>query len=238
MPKNQCYNCHKELENKETTREHIPARNLFAGYDEKYKVNRITVSACAECNGKYSPTDEEFRNMIGIISKRLENKTITEKSVRSLQRKDPQQDRLYYNGFNKVSGVKFGENTIEDFHKKNFKGLFLYQYGKVLPDNYELLVHIDENDWSTPTQAIIGYLTVNFIRKVSGHSDIFHYVIQPFRDKLNNPQKGDLIPDENEPAFIGLLTYNETHTAMIIALDQELMNKKREERQKEQSGNA
>ncbi len=41
-----CYNCGKELENKDVTREHIPSRNLFEGYDEKFKVNRITVSVC------------------------------------------------------------------------------------------------------------------------------------------------------------------------------------------------
>ena len=37
MPKQICYNCGIELENKDVTREHIPARNLFEGYDEKYK---------------------------------------------------------------------------------------------------------------------------------------------------------------------------------------------------------
>jgi len=67
MGNNICYNCGKELEKKDVTREHIPSKNLFEGYDEKFKVNRITVSACYECNNKYSPTDEQFRNMIGII---------------------------------------------------------------------------------------------------------------------------------------------------------------------------
>ena len=35
--KQMCYNCLKEYDNAEITREHIPAKNLFEGYDEKYK---------------------------------------------------------------------------------------------------------------------------------------------------------------------------------------------------------
>lgn len=64
MPKQICYNCGIELEDKDVTREHIPARNLFEGYDEKYKVNRLTVPACLKCNGQYSPTDEEFSSYV------------------------------------------------------------------------------------------------------------------------------------------------------------------------------
>ncbi len=34
MPKQSCYNCGIEIEGKEVSQEHIPARNLFEGYDE------------------------------------------------------------------------------------------------------------------------------------------------------------------------------------------------------------
>ena len=52
--KERCYNCGKILKPNEITREHIPARNLFEGYDEQYKVQRITVKACRKCNQEYS----------------------------------------------------------------------------------------------------------------------------------------------------------------------------------------
>jgi hypothetical protein len=107
MTKQKCYNCGIVLEEKDITREHIPAKNLFEGYDEKYKVNRITVPACSKCNGQYSPSDEEFRNMIGIIAKKKANRKITEKSVRSILRNDFNGQRLAIDGFGKVSGVIF-----------------------------------------------------------------------------------------------------------------------------------
>lgn len=107
-----CYNCGIGLDKTTETKEHIPARSLFEGYDEKYKVNRITVSACKECNGKYSPTDEEFRNMMGLISKKTEDKKITEKSVRSVLRKDKKLERLHFDSLGKVSGITFSQGTI------------------------------------------------------------------------------------------------------------------------------
>ena len=55
-----CYNCFKPIKEGEKTREHIPAKTLFEGYDDKYKVNRITVPACYECNQGYSPTSPQY----------------------------------------------------------------------------------------------------------------------------------------------------------------------------------
>jgi hypothetical protein len=218
MPKQICYNCGIELDEKDVTREHIPAKNLFEGYDEKYKVNRITVPACLTCNGQYSPTDEEFRNMIGIIAKNKANNKIIDKSVRSILRKDSTKQRLAFDGFGKVSGVSFNEIPIENYHKKNFKGLFYYQYGKILPDGYELFVNINENDWSETTLWILGYLKQLFQRKYSGHPDIMEYVIQPFRQNNENPQKHDLKPTENENIFFGYMDYNKEHSALVIAV--------------------
>lgn len=125
LSKQICYNCGKEFDIKHITKEHIPARNLFEGYDEKYKVNRITVPACSECNGKYSPTDEEFRNMIGVIAKREENQKIAEKTVKSILRKETGKQRLSINDLGKVSGVSFGQIPIENFHKKILKDYFI-----------------------------------------------------------------------------------------------------------------
>lgn len=225
-----CYNCRNEIETKDITKEHIPARNLFEGYDEKYKVNRITVPACSKCNGKYSPTDEEFRNMIGVIAKRKENQKITEKAVKSILRKESGKQRLSISDLGKISGVSFGQTPIEDFHKKNFKGLFYHQYGTVIPDNYELYVNIDENDWSNVTLGMLGYLKDLFTWNHSGHPDILSYVIQPFRIGISNPSKKDLTPQKNENIFVGYLDYNNEHAALVIAVRKAYIERLRKER--------
>jgi hypothetical protein len=227
-----CYNCLKELDKFEVTREHIPAKNLFEGYDETYKVNRITVSACAECNGKYSPTDEEFRNMIGIISKKKENNKITEKSVKSILRKDTTHERLVSNGFGKVSGVVFNQTPIEDFHKKNFKGLYYYQYGKPLSNDYELFVNIDESDYSDFTLGVLGYLKDMFNWKCSGHPDILSYCIQPFRLGITNPSKADLPLLTSDNIIVGVLKYNQEHAALVIAVKKSYLDGIAEKRNK------
>jgi len=36
-----CYNCGDEFPEENLTREHIPAQNLFVGYADEYKVNRM-----------------------------------------------------------------------------------------------------------------------------------------------------------------------------------------------------
>lgn len=225
MVKTNCYNCGIEIESNEATAEHIPAKNLFTGYDNKYKVNLITVHACSKCNGGYSPTDEEFRNMIGVISKHKENNKITEKSIRSILRKDKQLTRLDFNRLNKVSGVTFSKGTIEEFHKKNFKGLFKHQYDKILSDNYELWVNIDENDWSNLSLGILGFLKM-FDWKHSGHPDIFTYKLQPFRVDIENLTKQDLKQEINEPYFVCLMEYNREHIALVVAFNKDKMWKK------------
>lgn len=213
-----CYNCRKEFNAKDMTKEHIPAKNLFEGYSEKYKVNRITVPAYSECNGKYSPTDEEFRNMIGIIAKRKENNDIAEKAVKSILRKETGMQRLTVDNLGKVSGVSFDQTPIEDFHKKNFKGLFYHQYGTILPKDYELYVNIDEKDWSDFTLGMLGYLKELFTWKHSGHPDILSYVIEPFRIGISNPSKKDLMPQKDENIFVGFLEYNKEHAALVIVV--------------------
>lgn len=217
-----CYNCGTILSKKTKTKEHIPAKTLFEGYDEKYKVNRITVPACFTCNNAYSPTDKEFRDMIGIIAKRKENNTITDKSVKSILTKDPENTRLRFDQLGKVTGVIFGQQPIEDFHKKNFKGIFYYQYGFPLPENYELLVNIDEKDYSEFTLTVIAYL-ITFNWKYSGHKDILSYCLQPLRPELLKTDKKDLLLMENENVFVGALKYNGEHAALVYAIRKEYL---------------
>jgi len=218
-PEERCYNCGDVIIKKEITREHIPAKNLFEGYDVKYKVQRITVSSCLKCNHQYSPTDEDFRNMIGTIAKRKENNEIANKAQRSLLRKDPARESFTLDSLGKVSGIRLNQITVEDYHKKNFKGLFLHQYGKVFDDKkYAVYVNIDESDWSLPTLGILGYLKDLFVRKVSGHEDILNYSIQPFHLGITNSEKNDLVPNENENIYVGYFDYVKEHAALVIVV--------------------
>lgn len=214
-----CYNCGNPIDEKELTKEHVPAKNLFEGYDEKYKVNRITVAACLKCNGEYSPTDEDFRNMIGAIAKRKENNAIAEKTKRSLLRKDPQKQTFSIDNIGKISGITLNEITVEQYHKKNFKALFFDKYGRAIDENeYDIFVNIDENDWSHATLGILGYLKDLFKRFKSGHEDILNYSLQPFRLGVTNPSQDDLQPDENENMFVGFFEYNKEHASLVIAV--------------------
>lgn len=63
-----CYNCGNEFPEENITREHIPAQNLFVGYGNEYKVNRLVVPACFDCNNQYSQIDQEIRDAIGIMN--------------------------------------------------------------------------------------------------------------------------------------------------------------------------
>jgi hypothetical protein len=55
--------------------------------------------------------------------------------MKSISRKDSAHERLHINHFEQVSGVVFQQTPIEDFYKKNFKGLYHYQYGEQLVDS-------------------------------------------------------------------------------------------------------
>lgn len=220
-----CYNCGKELNKGDETREHIPAKTLFEGYDKKYKEKRIIVPACFECNNKYSLTDEEFRNLVGVIAKRKENHPITDKAIRSILRKDSSFSRLQFNQFGQVSNVEFCEQQIKEFHIKNFKGLFYYQYGYPLPKNYELYVNIDEEDYSEPTLSIIRYLEEFFESKYSGHPDILSYCIQPLRLDIQKSDRSNLELRKGEDIIVGILSYNREHAALVYAIKKEFLEK-------------
>ena len=218
--KQQCYNCGVDLTKETATREHIPAKCLFEGFADTHKVNRLTVPACRECNNKCSDADEEFRNMIGILSKNPANDGITQKAIKSIERKYlSAPEKFFINSMNRPIPVEIDRDKIEAFNKKNFKGLFYYKYGFPLPANYELLVHIDETDWSNSLLQIIGYLVNNFNWKHSGHEDIFKYIIQPFCEGWRGGvNKDDIIIQQDEHYFMAAMLYNQIYGAMVFAV--------------------
>lgn len=210
-----CYNCEIELNKSNRTKEHIPSQNLFVGYSIDTKKNRITVPACNKCNGKFTKIDEEFRNFIGVINKHPDNKGIVEKTERGFY--------MIRNNIQRVvridehrTGVKFDKNLINDYHIKNFKGIFYKQYNKPII-GYTILPTWDESDKSKRAQKLISYLTQNFEWKVSGNEKIFRYIIQPFRENYKNSSKKDIKLIEEEQYIMSIMEYNKQHAVLVFA---------------------
>lgn len=212
-----CYNCGLEVTRKNRSKEHIPAQALFVGYPYTYKINRITITGCMDCNNFYSSVDEEFRNLIGIINNSPERETITKKSIWSNFQFWKKQNRLMFDNDGRVGGVIFDANQIELFHKKNFKGIFYKEYGYPISNDFDILVDINEGDWSDGLMSSIGYLQDHFNWKISGHKDIFQYIIQPFRDNLPNGIQTNIKPNVTDTHFLALMKYNQSHDAFVGA---------------------
>ncbi|HWY10443.1 MAG TPA: hypothetical protein VN026_03905 [Bacteroidia bacterium] len=211
-----CYNCGIPLTKKTNNGEHVPPKNLFEGRGPEYKINRKKIPACYDCNNKYSLTDEEFRNLIGVINKHPDLSALTENAVKSMNMGAAKKSRMLYDESGNVKGVAFDLNEIKKFHIKNFKGVFFIQYGYPIPDSYRILVDIKENEVTDGHLRIINYAKDNFTWKYSGHPDIFSYIIQPFRPRAKLDSK-DIIPESSEKYFVCLLRYNKSHTALVLA---------------------
>jgi hypothetical protein len=212
-----CYNCGLDVTRKNQSKEHIPAQALFTGYPYTYKIKRISVTSCKACNNYYSSVDEEFRNLIGVINNSPERETITKKSIWSNFQFWKKQNRLRFDTNGRVSGVEFDTNQIELFHKKNFKGIFYKEYGYPISNDFDIVVDINEGDWRNGLLSSIGYLQDHFNWKISGHKDIFHYIIQPFRENLSNGIQKDIKPSETDSHFLALLKYNQSYVAFVGA---------------------
>ncbi len=210
-----CYNCSKPLSADEIHVEHIPARNLFDGFPNEYKQDRITVHACLDCNKSYMVVDEEFRNFIGVINKRPEATSLVEKTARSIERLFSKKARVIYNEEQKPLGVRFDRTQIDAYHVKNFKGVFYYNYKMPLPEGYKIVVHSDETKKSQAGIRLLDYLQNNFKMKVSGHENVFRYIIQPFRPG-SNFDGSDIAINANDQ-IIALLSYTKNHAALVVA---------------------
>ncbi|WP_313032285.1 hypothetical protein [Soonwooa sp.] len=175
-----CYNCGIELTAENKTREHIPAKNLFNGYSDEFKLNRIVVPACFGCNNQYSQIDQEIRDVIGVLNDDNElQKEVTRQAVKSIMRKSNWVNRVNM-GEEELQNisVNFKYNDLRELHLKNFKGVFFYDYKFPLPQNFSLEI-IAEGDEEDPKLVEIKKMIQNYLKtkdwKVSGHEDVFKY---------------------------------------------------------------
>ncbi|WKV12187.1 hypothetical protein [Marivirga harenae] len=199
---------------KSEIKEHIPAQNLFAGYSSEYKNNRIVVPSCKDCNNGTSDIDEEFRNFIGVMSNSEELDQISKNTTKSMITLKKEFERLTLDENGNIIGVKFNDRQIKDNHCKIFKGLYYHQYSQPLPQDYKVEATFDPTEY---TQMCVHYLQGNFKWDHSGHPEVFKYIIQPFRENLNNPEKKNLQMSSEDSVIVGLLVYNVHHACIVLA---------------------
>ena len=216
-----CFNCTKPISRKDGTEttEHIPARSLFAGFSDEYKINRITVPCCYQCNNESSKAlDEEFRNMIGAITNQPDLTHVVQNAVKSMFVHRKQFERLPLDQNGRLAGlVSFNNHALIDYQVKIFKGLFYHQYKRPLPLDYDVSVDSNHDGKNLSGPFIRNYLLKYFEYKHSGHPQIFKYILQPFREGFSQTVKNDLIPTSDDRHYVGLLVFNQTFASVLYA---------------------
>jgi hypothetical protein len=224
-----CYDCGKPLTKENITVEHVPAKNLYEGFNDDYKKNRITVLACYDCNQKYSKIDQEIRDALAIKNESTEEKQdLTGKGVRSILRRSNWKDRTHYDINGQVTAVDFSYKVLQKIHIKNFKALFFRKYGFPVPDNFEIniIADGDESDLNKMEAASIihDYLSQNSNFEISGHPDIFKFVIKdltPIDGSQEIYESGDF---DKLYAVGGLMVYHDQMAAVVVASNQKHKN--------------
>lgn len=215
-----CYNCGIELNETNATVEHVPAKALYEGLDDKFRNNRITVPACHKCNHQYSKIDQEIRDALAIRKETKDNQEkFIGKGVRSILRRQNWKERVHLNEKGEVIAVNFSYSDLRQIHIKNFKALFLRKYGFPIPSNFEIEIIADgDEDKIDRAQTLYHYLIAdNVVFEVSGHSEIFKFIIKditPDTAKNNIYESGDF---DKLVAVVGLLVYHDDLGVIIVA---------------------
>ena len=227
MNKCLCYNCGKILGIEDVTVEHIPAKNLYEGYSEEYKQNRITVPACLECNNFYSKIDQEIRDVLAVINDDINQKTsLTQKGIRSIMRKSNWKDRTFIDEKGNVVAVNFSYQDLKQIHIKNFKGLFLKKYGFPLPNDFKIdIITVGDEDKLQSVEEMSHYLRINKSFECSGHPDVFKFIISDITpDEITNAlyESRDF---DKLIAIIGLFIYHNSLEVFIMAMKEKYIDK-------------
>jgi hypothetical protein len=218
MPKI-CYNCGIALTADNSTVEHVPAKNLYEGFDIEFKVNRITVPACVICNNLYSKIDQEIRDALAVKNDDpQQRKDLTNKGVRSILRRANWTDRTHFNSNGQVIAVNFSYSDLRKIHIKNFKALFFRKYGFPVPGNFEIDIIADGDDSRIETaQLIHDYLCVDREFEFSGHPAIFKFIVKdmtPDKEMDTVYESGDFY---KLIIVAALLIYHDNMGAVVVA---------------------
>ena len=172
-----CYNCGCELNSTNSTVEHIPAKNLFKGFKKDIRKPLITVPACFNCNQLYSKTDQHIRDMLAVDNEDCEKLEFTEKGFRSVMKHS--KGRVLVNSVTNDIGVTFSYEELKQLHIKNFKGIFFKEYNFPIPENFDIDIIADDEEQNIAFgKRFYDYLIEDKRWQVSGHEDIFKYIIK------------------------------------------------------------
>lgn len=224
--KNICYNCGDPIDEDDKTKEHVPAKNLYQGFGEEYKINLITVPACSKCNNIYSKIDQELRDALAVINDDVEaKKELTSKGVRSILRRSNWKDRTHFNHEGKVIAVNFNYEELQQLHIKNFKALFFLKYAFPVPEDFEIAIIADGDTEKIESAGILyNYLFKEKEFKHSGHPEIFKYILKDIT--LGNNEDEELYESEDFDQLIAIaaiLIYHNEICAIVLAGKEEFI---------------
>lgn len=222
-----CYDCGCELNSSNRTKEHVPAQNLYEGFSDEFKNQRITVPACATCNGKYSKIDQEIRDLIAVKNDSEKEKIeFAGKGLRSILRRKNWKDRVYTDINGNAKGVSFDYNQLCELHIKNFKALFYRKYGFPLPKEYKISIgtegdELDEK-WLKTIQCMHDYIRTDKEWEVSGSAEVFKFIL---KDITLEPEKGYYESGDFDKliAVGGVLVYHDQIVAVVLAGKRDLL---------------
>lgn len=236
MEKIQCYNCGNYFDRKAITREHVPAQNMFNGYSEEYKKDRITVPGCSDCNGQYSKIDQELRDAIGILNdKDPKQAEVTRQAVKSILRRKDHIERIEFLPSG-LFNVKFKYSDFVELNKKNFRALFYKKYGYTIDENeYGIQVICEGDEYNESAMRIFSmmydYLMDGGDWLISGHEDIFQYRIKSFK-VISSTQIVDTPNLNDTVGLTAIMVYHKTLCAVVTAMKRDFMQKMAEARNK------
>ncbi len=213
-----CYDCGKELDDSNRTKEHVPAKNLYDGFGHEFKKNRITVPACFECNNRYSKIDQEIRDLLAVKSNNLNEKAeLTGKGIRSIFRQKNWKGRVFTDINGNAVSVSFDYNQLCNLHLKNFKALFFKKYGFPLPTDFELAIATEGDEGKIENiEKIHNYIRDGKEWEVSGSADVFKFIIKDITfDPINGYyESGDI---NKLDSIGGVIVYHDEIVAVILA---------------------
>ncbi len=191
-----CYNCGNAMNRPGTepletsqTREHIPAQNLFVGYPDEYKLNRITVPGCQRCNREYSTIDDEMRDAIGVMNERDPlREEITARAVRNMTGRDNFRERVVMTEDQRLAFI-FNYAPFLRYNIKNFKGIFYHKCRFPFSETAYGVRSLFANGGDQQDQGhmqrfgnqLYTLITQNALWEHSGHPNIFQYIITKAR---------------------------------------------------------
>jgi len=214
-----CYNCRLTLDTTNYTGEHVPPQNLFDGFPTEYKLNRIVVPACKDCNHLFSKIDNEIRDVLAVKTEDIKSREkLASKGIRSISRNKNWLDRVTFDANGNVRSINFKYKSLLQSHLKNFKGIFYYKYGFPITDEFDIEIIADEKSFEKfrLTRFIFDYLNAFCSFEVSGHEDIFKFKIGDMTlDRSDNFYVSNNITECS--AVVSLLIYHNEVIALAFA---------------------